>query len=63
MRESHSSPYQPKEEVRRFTIAYRCPLSEICYRREYLFSSHVEYLFNQLGKNGFPCDFFNYRIK
>ena len=33
-----------KKKSRRFTIAYRCPLSERCCRREYLFSSHVKYL-------------------
>ena len=43
--EESGNPYQPKEEVKRFTTAYRCLLNEKCYRREYLFSSHVEYLF------------------
>ena len=60
MRESHNSPYQPKEEVRRFTIAYRCPLSEKCCRREWNVGI---FIVNQLGKHGFPCDFFNYQIK
>ena len=55
MRESHNSPYQPKEEVRRFTMAYRCPLSEKCGRREWNVGI---FIVNQLGKHGFPCDFF-----
>ena len=33
-----------EEEARRFTTAYRCPLSGNCCRREYFFSNHVEYL-------------------
>ena len=36
--------YDDEEEVRRFTVAYICLLSDKYCRREYLFSNHVEYL-------------------
>ena len=36
--------YSPKEEVRHFIRAYRCPLSDKRCRREYFFNNHVEYL-------------------
>ena len=33
-----------KKKSNVFTVAYRCPLSDKCYRREHLVCNHVEYL-------------------